>query len=269
MSGPLGWTMSEDNDSATLVLIRHCQARAADGSYGPETPLSELGRRQASALASLFVGGTLPSAVYTSPYTRAVQTSEPLSERLGLNPVVDRRLAEFELGTAALDSVTYDQERPDLAIWHPEHTGVEGGETLREFCTRVAGFLGEVVERHVGEWVALVSHAGTIDAALRWSLGIGPKDLCQYEFDIPNGSIAEVEFWPRGRGKGGAPRYATLRRIGDVAHLRGLVSRPPAPWVIGGGHPHTPARGCAPWNLVPSQADHRLSFLAIAEKPFW
>jgi broad specificity phosphatase PhoE len=34
----------------TLLLVRHGQARAADGSYGPDTPLSELGVSQAEAV---------------------------------------------------------------------------------------------------------------------------------------------------------------------------------------------------------------------------
>ena len=104
--------MVDDNRFATLVLIRHGQARAEDGSYGPETPLSMLGRRQASAVAQL-VKATPPAAVYTSPFPRAMQTSEPLVETVGLKPVVDQRLAEFELGTVSLDPRKYEMERPD------------------------------------------------------------------------------------------------------------------------------------------------------------
>ena len=215
--------MVDDNRFATLVLIRHGQARAEDGSYGPETPLSVVGRRQASAVAQL-VEATPPAAVYTSPFRRAMQTSDPVAERLGLEPVVDQRLAEFELGTTSLDPATYDKERPDLFIWHPQHRGVESGETLREFCIRVGDFLNEAVERHLGERVAIVAHDGTIGAALRWSLGLAPEHPWQHDFDVPNGSVTEVQFWPRGRVKGGARRYAVLRRIGDVTHLGGLAT---------------------------------------------
>jgi len=42
--------------TTTLLLIRHGQARAEDGSYGPDTPLSELGVRQSEALADAPVG---------------------------------------------------------------------------------------------------------------------------------------------------------------------------------------------------------------------
>ena len=94
----------------------------------------------------------------------------------------------------------------------------------REFSIRVAHFLDEAVERHLGERVAVVTHSGTIDAALRWSLGLAHEHSWQHEFNIPNGSITEVEFWPRGRVKGGSPRYANLRSIGEVTHLGGLAT---------------------------------------------
>jgi broad specificity phosphatase PhoE len=80
------------------------------------------------------------------------------------------------------------------------------------------------VERHPGERVAVVSHAGTIDATLRWALGLAPASPWQHEFEVANASITELEFWPNGRVRGGASRYAVLRRVGDVAHLDGIVS---------------------------------------------
>ena len=70
----------------------------------------------------------------------------------------------------------------------------------------------------------VVSHAGTIDATLRWALGITPDTPWQHEFELANASITELEFWPRGRIRGGASRYAVLRRVGDVTHLGDLVS---------------------------------------------
>lgn len=214
--------MSEAFWATTLLLIRHAQARSSDGFYGQSTPLSELGRLQAAALAAALVAGTPPSVVYTSSLPRAQETAAPLCVRLNLKSIVDTRLAEFELGTASLESTL---RRPDLLIWRPDHRGVENGETLSEFSARVAAFCEEVVERHPGELVAVVSHSGTIDAAIRWSLGLTPSSAWQHEFDLSTGSITEIEFWPRGRVRGGAPRYAVLRRIGDVSHMGDLISQ--------------------------------------------
>jgi broad specificity phosphatase PhoE len=116
------------------------------------------------------------------------------------------------------------KQRPDLAIWRPEHRGTDG-VTLREFSARIAAFCDEIVSKHLGERVAVISHAGTIDAALRWALGITPTVPWMHEFEcLANASITEIEFWPNGRVKGGAPRYAAFRRVGDVAHLGGLIT---------------------------------------------
>lgn len=213
--------MPEDYSSATLLLIRHGQARASDGSYGPDTPLSELGRAQAEKLTCTLSDHLPPTAVYTSPFLRALETAAPLCNRLSLKPVVDARLIEFELGTVSLHEA---QQRPDLVFWQPDHSGIEGGETLEKFSIRVAAFCGEIAERHQGGRIAIFAHAGTIDAAIRWSVGLPPTSPWQHEFDLTNASITEIVVWPRGRVPGGAPRYSFLRRIADVTHLGELVS---------------------------------------------
>jgi len=213
--------MPEEYPATLLFLIRHGQARAGDGSYGPNTPLSERGRAQAEKIADAWMGKVPPNVVYTSPYPRAVETSAPLCQRLGLKAVIDPRLAEFEMGTQPLAEA---EERPDLLLWHPDHRGVEGGETLREFSVRAGAFCEKVVKRHGGQQVVLFTHAGTIDAILRWLLGISPTSPWQHEFDLGNASITEAHYWPQGRVRGGAPRYAFLRRVADTTHLGDLAS---------------------------------------------
>ena len=214
-----------DRIGTTLVLVRHGQARAESGAYDEDTPLSALGRRQAEAVAAELAakGGT--AALYTSPFRRAAQTARPISERLGLEAVVDERLAEFSLGPLeTLSPQQILQERPDLLFWRPEHVGVEGGETLRDFSTRVAAFCQEAVRKHGGEQVVVVSHAGTTDAVLRWALGLGPDAPWQMECDVSNASITVLKVWPHGRIQGGAPRHAAIGPIGDAAHLGALAS---------------------------------------------
>jgi broad specificity phosphatase PhoE len=159
--------------------------------------------------------------VYASPLPRAAQTAEPLCRRFGLVARLDERLAEFDFGVTTLSAMG---QRPDLLFWRPEQIGIEGGETLGAFAVRVAEFLDEVALRHVGERVVVVSHAGTIDASLRWAVGLGPDSTWQHEFEIDNGSIAELEVWPRGRIRGGSPRYVSVRRVGDITHLGDLLS---------------------------------------------
>ena len=201
--------------------MRHSQARHdSRGLYGPDAPLSELGHRQAASLAVSLGSGPAFDALYSSNLPRAVETAEAVAARLGLKVSVDDRLAEFNVDTSL--AASFD-ERPDLLVWHPDHTSVDG-ETLARFASRVAEFHEEIVIRHLGQRVVVVCHAGTIDEAIRWSLGIDPRIPLQHEFDAKNASITEIEFWPHGRVRGGAPRYAVLKRIGDVEHLDGLAT---------------------------------------------
>lgn len=99
-----------------LVLVRHGQARSPDGSYGPRTPLSALGRNQANAAAEALAQGAAITAIYSSPFPRALETATILGDRLGCPPVVEDRLAEFEMGTAPL---AFAESRPDLFLWPP------------------------------------------------------------------------------------------------------------------------------------------------------
>jgi probable phosphoglycerate mutase len=207
--------------SAVLLLIRHGQQAPDErGEVGRASVLNPLGRLQAAELARELFAGPEIAAVYASPLPRAAETAQLLCQRLGLAPRLDPRLAEFELGTRPIEGIG---ERDDLLIWRPEHEGADG-VTLGAFAARVAAFCEEATARHLGQRVAVVSHAGTIDAALRWALGMGADSDWQHEAEVRHASITEIEFWPRGRIAGGAPRYAVLRRLDCVEHLRGLAS---------------------------------------------
>ena len=186
-----------------------------------EAPLSGLGRRQASALAASLASGPAIDALYSSDLPRALETAAAVAEHLGLEVVVDRRLAEFEVDMTV---ETPPGCRPDLLVWHPDHAGTDG-ETLAQFGSRVRECHEEIAASHSRQRIAVISHEGTIQAALHWSLGMDSRSPWQHEFnELRNASITEIEFWPEGRMAGGAPRYFVLKRIGDVGHLEGLVT---------------------------------------------
>ena len=199
--------------SANLLLIRHGYSAVAGAAYGPETPLNALGLAQVVAVAEAILKRGPVAAIYASPFPRAIQSAEPLAERTGLELRVDPRLAEFELPASTSD------EDQTLPIWRPEHRGSPSSETLHAFSLRVASFLDEVPERHLGETVAVYSHAGTIDAAARWAFGMPPDSSWHHDLPLHPASITELEIWPRGRVPGGAPCYTAFHRIGDATHL--------------------------------------------------
>jgi phosphohistidine phosphatase SixA len=89
---------------AKLFVVRHADAGHRSGWDGPdrERPLSTRGWRQAQAI-SACLGEDQPRRLLASPYTRCVQTLEPLADQLGLSVEPDPRLAEGAGAGGALE----------------------------------------------------------------------------------------------------------------------------------------------------------------------
>ena len=201
--------MNVARSSTRLLLLRHGQQDIAheDGE------LTRIGERQAAVLArSLAL--TPDDVVVSSPLRRALATAAFLRDEV----VAVAGLAEFRFGPAAppLDEIV--EERQDLALWRADH-GFPGGETLGDLQQRVAAVLEDVVARWPGRRIIACTHAGVIDASLRWAYGLPADADWVTEAELPHASITELEHWPRGRHAAGAPRHTLIRRIGDVGHL--------------------------------------------------
>ena len=204
-----------------LLLARHAQARNAAGTSYDDAALSALGREQGGMLARACAGRRL-TALFASPAARARQTADLVAAATGLRVAVDERLLEYRFGSITDPGLTLEQlreRRDDLLVWHPDRRLAADGETPRAFGLRVAAALEEIVARQLAGDVVIVAHAGSIDAALRWAIGIDPGTPVMHDFPIANASITELIHWPRGRVVGGAPRYTEFVSIGSVAHL--------------------------------------------------
>lgn len=149
-----------------LLLVRHA---APDTEHGPrpDPPLSTLGRAQASALARWLAGDRL-DAVYTSPLRRARETASHLS------PAARPLDGLIEVGGAGAYVAAEDMRRNgdprwaalisgDLELW---------GTDIVTFRAAVVEAIEGVVAAHPGEAVAVVTHAGVINAYLGAHLGI-------------------------------------------------------------------------------------------------
>ena len=78
---------------ATLFLVRHGRAAAGfDGHLDPG--LDDLGRTQAQNTAT-HLAPLGPLAIYSSPLARARETSIPLAQHWGIEPVIEFRVAEI------------------------------------------------------------------------------------------------------------------------------------------------------------------------------
>ena len=127
-----------------------------------ELPLSDLGRRQAQAVARYIAATWKPDAVYTSPLGRCRETGAEIAApfRLELRPVDG--LADIDYGE--WQGLTRDeaQERwPDeTKLWFrtPHIAAIPGGETLAALLSRTSAALRDILWRHPDQTVVLVGH---------------------------------------------------------------------------------------------------------------
>ena len=111
-----------------------------------------------------------PAVLLTSDLARAARTAAPLGEALGLEPVVDARLRELDLGS--WQGLTHEQAAARFPAEHAAwRAGRDlprgGGETYRQAGERAVACLGEhLVEVPAGGTLLAVTHGGTARATL-------------------------------------------------------------------------------------------------------
>ena len=206
-----------------LLLIRHGETdwNAQSRIQGHlDIALSARGLRQAEALARALAGATL-AAVYSSDLARARQTALPLAAALGQELRVDPRLRERGFGL--FEGSTYTEAQAnwptEYAIWQrrdPKHA-VPGGESFLETRARVLQCFDEIVRRHAGRTVAVVTHGGVLDIVYRLAKGIAWETPRSHL--LPNACINRVTAR---RVAAGAPIALefTVHSWAEDGHLR-------------------------------------------------
>lgn len=180
----------------TILLARHGET---DDNIEPiriqgrrDTPLNDTGRAQAAELAER-VSGEGVASLWSSQLSRARETAEIVGARLGLEPVVDDRLAEGDRGE--LEGRYWRdvaREEPQLyAAWRRAGEGFRfpGGESLREQMDRTLAALDDI--RAAGPLPALVvAHGGSI-RVVRCSED--PRGLDAFhDWEVPNVALVRL-----------------------------------------------------------------------------
>lgn len=205
--------------TTTLILVRHGEtednsARIPRGQgHGS---LTAFGWTQANAL-----GERLRSCrfgyLYSSDLDRAVQTASAISRLTGHEIRQDACLRERHFGMfQGVPWADIPQRFPDA--WQgyqagdPDHV-IPDGESAQQLYQRSVGCLDVIAQRHVGDAIVVVTHAGVIHSFLRAVLGI-PITM-PTRFLAANASLAMFqrhdEVW-------------NLRTFGDVCHLAAVSS---------------------------------------------
>ena len=204
-----------------LTLVRHGETdwnriRRFQGQL--DVPLNELGQLQARRLAQALADDPF-DLVLASDLTRVRATAAPLLAQRGWTAFHDARWREQRYGAfEGQDVATLRREQPELWRQYGEHRAdfaPPGGETTRQFYERVHAAVREVVERHAGLRVLIVTHGGVLDMLWRGVHGqaLDGARACA----IPNAGINRLR-WHDGR--------LQILSWAEAGHLADLPEQP-------------------------------------------
>lgn len=175
----------------TIYFVRHGATdwnvtRRAQGTA--DIPLNENGEMQALHAAE-ELAKTPVDAVYTSDLERACFTAEAIAKVHGLEVVKEPRFREIDQGEWT--GLTVEEIRakwPDK--WGParHYNARPGGESPQEVRVRALAGLKDVVSKHSGTHVVIVSHGGTIRWISAEALGYDDKQSARIR-GVGNGEV--------------------------------------------------------------------------------
>jgi phosphoserine phosphatase len=204
------------NAAFVMLLVRHGESTwNVEGRYQGrrDPPLSELGEKQAHALAVHLATNAMPRAIVSSPLARARRTAELAARACGLDLAVDERLLEIQHGPWE-GELTADVARrwPEmLRDWktRPETVTFPDGESLADVRRRLESFLAD--RERFASPLLVVTHDVIVRLATLLATGRSPAHLHAVSGD--NCAITEIHY-EAGR--------ARLARSNDTTHLGSL-----------------------------------------------
>jgi broad specificity phosphatase PhoE len=209
----------------TLYLVRHGEADShLEGRFGgwSPAPLTARGRRQAEAVARALVGRA-PTALVSSDLVRARETAAPIAVETGLPLQLDERLRERSVGI--FDGLGFrEAEERFPEVWRrmlarDPDVVPEGGETVDAVFARVGAALDDVVARHAGGAVVVVTHGIALFHAFAHVCGLGSPRGSQRVFVLAdNASVTHLEH-----RSGEGHVHWRIHTVNDTRHLVDLA----------------------------------------------
>ena len=208
-----------DTKPCLFILVRHGQTewnRIERFRGRADVPLNETGLAQAELTGQRVAAEWTPTAVYSSPLSRAVKTAEAVAKHFSLPVQIHPGLADIDYGE--WQGLTPNEARhrwpEQVDNWynHPEEARIPGGETLADLRTRAMLTARELAAHHTGETVVLVGHTVINRIILLGVLGLNNERFWHIKQDTCAINVFETE--------GGD---FTLESLNDRCHLKGLA----------------------------------------------
>ncbi len=185
-------------EKTRLYLIRHGETEWNKGGRyqgWTDIELSDDGKLQAELLAKRFHYMHL-DAIYVSPLKRAIATAEPIAKEKGLPLILDEHFKEINFGeweghTVPELTEKYGKPYTDFFDNPFEHT-MPGEGSFHKVAERAMAGFEEIIKKHRGERVAIVSHGGLLRVFMIRLLGL---DLNMYRrMWLTNTSISMIDI---------------------------------------------------------------------------
>lgn len=199
-----------------MILIRHGETQWNEEGRiqgQGDSPLTERGIAQAIAVAKRLQHEQF-TTLYASHLGRVIETARHIAAVTGHAITIDERLQERAYGI--FEGLTQAEAgSKHAAIFHEYKTNfspdfaIPQAESIRRLLARGQAVFQELVRRHPGERIVVVSHGSFLRFVLSNMLGVplGAK----HGFRLANGSLSEIAY------EAGEWSVTTL---GEVYHLR-------------------------------------------------
>jgi broad specificity phosphatase PhoE len=204
-----------------LYLIRHgATSLSAEDRFsgGTEVDLSDEGRWQAACLAKRLADDKI-AAFYCSPMHRTVETASIIAQPFQMTPAPREGLREIHHGRwETMSRADVERQFPEeYASWQedPFTFAPQGGESGVMVMARALPVIREIVLKHAGQTVAVVSHKATIRLILSSLLGFDARGY-RDRLDQSPACLNIVDFKD--------PVRARLMLFNDVSHY---MDQPP------------------------------------------
>ena len=193
------------------VIVRHALPESDKRDDGPaDPPLSPLGLRQAEATANLLATEGVDHVV-TSTMQRAIQTGQPLADRLGLTPERLEDLKESDhlrSSYTPVEEMDADHEVIREFLDDPLSMFADGYEAFRD---RITTALDAVVADNRGRTVAVFCHAMVVGVYLQTLL------------DLNDPFAVMADYCGITRVAASSTGIRSVRSFNETGHLRHLV----------------------------------------------
>ena len=183
-----------------IILVRHGQTewnRVERFRGRADVPLNETGIAQAEATGQRVAKEWQPTAVYSSPLSRAVRTAEAIAKHFSLPVQIHPGLADIDYGE--WQGLTPDEVRERwpaaLHAWYkePDTARIPGGETLADLRARGMRAVNELSARHAGQTIVLVGHTVINRIILLGVLGLSNERFWHIKQDTCAINVFETE----------------------------------------------------------------------------